>query len=591
MCAAIPHYFHPCIATAAHTSLPLWLPLAITQSFEEFSQSVATSADALTDKGIAGALLKVCAAANHCHCYHHPYLTLPCPLQIDADTLLYMFHTHVQAGGGGSTTKRVQLSQLRQIRSFIGRRFSDAATKYGASGISVMLVGDLNTGRPDASADSVNYEEMLDALKGSDTTRPRDLYKEKRGDVVSSSNCTEAVRSFLVAAGQTPCTLGSAIVRTGTVDFILGYEIVGGVETRRLTITTSDRIEPQSTLGNGLGGALGKDLSDHAMFTTTIDVTTSNTVTIVVTIIVLLVVIIALAVCVLSAMGKITVPMPASARVWLRQGRILLRKNLLMGIRNKRALVVQLAVPIVFLALLLLLQVALRANDRRAERIKVRLHSEPAAFPNIPRCVRGKGQDSCYTFAYTPSGIAEVDSLMAEVAADNGIPMSEVRSFKDSTTSDEWLDANRNTTQGVYHLTPTYATDGSGNRYIDSLDYIIQYNVTGFRVNRVSINNLEYLVGPMEVALDKVLVRRQYRRTRGMAEDGSDAGSDDLTLTVNTILYPHPELATVDVIGTQGPVFFLGCLMYSVLCVCGHVWSCVLLPLTSHSPTPPGSTL
>ena len=98
----------------------LWRHCAHAQAFEEFSR--ATGTDALSDKGIYGALIR-----------------------LDSDHLAYVFNTHVNAGRSPAV-KAVQLSQLRQIKDFMERRLREAISVYSSSDIAVYLMGDLNTG-------------------------------------------------------------------------------------------------------------------------------------------------------------------------------------------------------------------------------------------------------------------------------------------------------------------------------------------------------------------------------------------------------------------------------------------------------------
>ena len=98
----------------------------IEQTFEEYNRNI--GADALTDKGIFGALL-----------------------ELKSDTYAYVFNTHIQAGAT-ATSKPIQEAQLRQVKDFIVRRFKDAGNRYSTKEISVLLLGDLNTGYVGTSA-------------------------------------------------------------------------------------------------------------------------------------------------------------------------------------------------------------------------------------------------------------------------------------------------------------------------------------------------------------------------------------------------------------------------------------------------------
>ena len=51
----------------------------------------------------------------------------------------------------------------------------------------------------------------------------------------------------------------------------------------------------------------------------------------------------------------------------------------------------------------------------------------------------------------------------------SGIPASEVQSWATPDAADVWMDANRNRTQGVFHLRPTFGVDGDGSRVVTAL--------------------------------------------------------------------------------------------------------------------------
>ena len=115
-----------------------------------------------------------------------------------------------------------------------------------------------------------------------------------------------------------------------------------------------------------------------------------------------------------SYTGRLKINLPPTVKVYVRQTRILTRKNWLVGIRNRRAVAVQLLVPFIFLGLLYGLQFALSNNARLSEAISVRRHSQAERISAIPRCIVGPGGGPCFTFGYTPSGDPLLDAIMED---------------------------------------------------------------------------------------------------------------------------------------------------------------------------------
>lgn len=159
-----------------------------------------------------------------------------------------------------------------------------------------------------------------------------------------------------------------------------------------------------------------------------------------------------------------------------RQCGALLKKNLRLTCRNRRAMAVQICVPFIFVALLAVIQQSLLANERRKELRTARFHSDPVEFPRLLPC-SSNISPSCLTFGWVPANDTKINAIMEDIRVKFNLSHSEVRAFNTSDEADEYLSANPNSTQGIYKLTPTYSVN-NGQQVLQSLKYTIQYNTT-----------------------------------------------------------------------------------------------------------------
>ena len=284
------------------------------------------------------------------------------------------------------------------------------------------------------AAGQVSYSEMMTLLQGDDSAPPRDLYGETSPPPLTR-NCTSEL------ALETGCAIGVSSVFS-RIDYVLAFDVVGGVETKSVDLVSASYQNPQSSRGVGLAKSDGA-LSDHPIYSARVDVRSDLTALIVglsvlgVALLIaavlgfLMYVLVAARPAVWLCDGSLTavvelwprlhgrsytkrlvVHPPAIVSVYTRQARILLRKNWLVGVRNRRAILVQVLVPVVFLSLLFALQFALQNNARLSEAVSVRTSSDAEPVSLIPRCVVGPSDQPCYTFGYTPSGDPVIDALM-----------------------------------------------------------------------------------------------------------------------------------------------------------------------------------
>lgn len=498
-------------------------------AFEEFRSSAPGSTDAITDKGVMGALLRV-----------------------DDGNYLFVFNTHMQAGGGlpRDVLRQTQMSQVRQTREFIDKQMKAAMVERPGAEIGVVLVGDLNIRSDNTGA--VTFTEALAALGPEGTVT--EMYDALHDDLPTPNELNAAdifreLRNRFAAFfdGENDGESSSQDddgefdpdePLSSRVDYGFWLAEADGFKVRQLEVEEANVRAFTHPDSDVLPGGW---LADHLAyeFYVVVDETDVAGLAVGITIAVIVAVVLAAAFVRVYIQHK-PLPLPASWRAYGRQVKLMIKKNYLMNVRNKRGLILQLAVPALFVFLLFVLEFALQANEARAESQKVRRYSDSEDFPPIPHCVPGTihGLDSCTTFAWAPDNDPIVNELMEMVRVANNLDESDVMSFSSPLEADDYFLAHPNTTQGAYHVTAQYADDGSGD--FIGLNYTIQINSTVYRgASRERIQPAEYVMFPMQHALESAAL--EYLTTHGGASPESK-----ITLNGGQILMPHPQLRPVD---------------------------------------------
>jgi len=92
-------------------------------------------------------------------------------------------------------------------------------------------------------------------------------------------------------------------------------------------------------------------------------------------------------------------------------------------------------------------------------------------------------------------------------------------------------------------------------RGFTTCSYTIQYNDTLYWVNRARLQPRNYVVAPMVAALSAAVVNAEYASTTGRLPQ--------VGLHLNSLSFPHPDFAPINLVGSQGVQFILGCLMFN----------------------------
>lgn len=247
-----------------------------------------------------------------------------------------------------------------------------------------------------------------------------------------------------------------------------------------------------------------------------------------------------------------------------RQFVILFRKNWLLTKRNRRASLLQILVPFIFVLLLFLLQFGLEANARLSVQAKDIPVPSNDAIGSIPRCIPQIKGGSCYTFAWTSNDNATVFPIVERVRTKNNIPPSEVKFLPSEIDLDDFLFQNLNTTQGAFVLNYTLA---NGTNVYDLTLQINQTDVYDQNLNKIEFVN--YVQVPMQLSIEREIARQILMDgPQSMAEN--DPG---FIFQVNTRPFARPPLRTIDVISNNGPAFFFAALMFNFVIQLGQIVS------------------
>jgi len=252
-----------------------------------------------------------------------------------------------------------------------------------------------------------------------------------------------------------------------------------------------------------------------------------------------------------------------------QQFRALLRKNFILYKRNVGSTIVSLLVPILFIALLFLMQLAVQSNQRRNASIAVVRNASEEKINDIPRCVSGE-YGRCYTLGYTSNSDPNVVALINRIALQNNIPPEEIIGFKTEPEANLFLSQNKNSTQGLFHVIIDYGCNFNSapsaietcsaavhnQSEILSIKYAIQYNTSGFAVRGVVVNIAKYLVLPMQHAM--------HRAALSLFGNG-------VQFNISIMDFPHPAISPTNIVSTAGPFVIFGALMFNFVIQIGQL--------------------
>ena len=204
-----------------------------------------------------------------------------------------------------------------------------------------------------------------------------------------------------------------------------------------------------------------------------------------------------------------------------RQSIILTTKNYILLTRNRKSFITQLIVPLLFVAFLKLLQIAIALSANRGPDRGDLTFIAPIPIAAIPRCIPPVGQSTCITLVYTPGNSSIVTDLVNKVAIGNSIPTNEVKPFNTQNEVDDYL---VNNPQTVYSGVE-FKLDATG---LNIASYALQFNQSIVSTSG-SFNFSKVL--PLQRSIDEELMK-------------TFSGGKDFKYKPSVAQFPHPALSS-----------------------------------------------
>lgn len=232
-------------------------------------------------------------------------------------------------------------------------------------------------------------------------------------------------------------------------------------------------------------------------------------------------------------------------------------KNALVAWRNRRATILRLLAPFLFLLLALLIDRALRADSSTNDDFSdIR---RPASDPigPIPRCNEDLyiGKKPCIELVYSPDNVVTRD-LMGNVTTRNAKPIT-ARGFPSRAEVQRFLLANPDYAIGAVHFVfddeslPDPALQG----------FVVQTNTTIKNFKSTYQDPNKFVQLPLQSAVHREIARRQLLKTPATAPL-----ADQLSWYIGLKTFAHPTIATVSVLGqVLGPFVFAACMFSFVI--------------------------
>ncbi|WIA44552.1 hypothetical protein OEZ86_007282 [Tetradesmus obliquus] len=244
-------------------------------------------------------------------------------------------------------------------------------------------------------------------------------------------------------------------------------------------------------------------------------------------------------------------------------------KNALVAWRSRRSTAIRLSAPFVFLALALIVTLALNADVGLRERFVAQLPGQkaPDVIESIPNCGRdvyiaGK---QCLDFLYTPAGDPVVEALVASIRANNAppIPASRALGLQNRSQVDEYMMAHPDGALGAVHFT-VFSNQSVG--------YVLQSNGTVKYFKGSFQDPTGFFAVPMINAVGRAIAQLFANTTSSSSVSNSKY---NMSLTQSDMLqdaqwrprlgaFPHPSLESggMQLQGQVLAVFIFAALMF-----------------------------
>ncbi|MED6193393.1 ATP-binding cassette sub- A member 2 [Stylosanthes scabra] len=229
----------------------------------------------------------------------------------------------------------------------------------------------------------------------------------------------------------------------------------------------------------------------------------------------------------------------------LQQFTALLRKNLLLSWRNKRATLLQVLSPLFFMFLIFAIDKAIKAQYSNTTYYKSLSEPPLRPSPSIPPC-----EDKffvklpCYDFVWSGDQNPRIRTIAQAIMNNNPgrtIPPSKVKSFSDKAAVDEWLLNNPMHCPGALHFV---------ERSNSIISYGLQTNSTAVQKRGKYEDPTFAFQLPLQLAAEREIAR-------------SLIGDSNFSWNVFLREFAHPATAPFSAVASIGPAFFLAIAMFN----------------------------
>lgn len=238
-------------------------------------------------------------------------------------------------------------------------------------------------------------------------------------------------------------------------------------------------------------------------------------------------------------------PLKGASLMWA-QFKALTKKNFIMRGRAWKMNLLLITQAAMFIILTWIVDRAVLISNQRRPAFSSVKEALPVAVEGVPLCSDNmfmRIDEPCYTLLYAPKGIDMIDNLMNGVAQSNipEIPLSQIRSFANGSTMDDYLLEHPNTVIAAVDFAMDNPT---------SIGFSIQTNssVQWFK-GRFQDPNL-YAQLPVQVAVERQIFKLIAQEPK-------------VTWDVSVTPFPHPSSKSPSAIANFAPTFIFASMAFN----------------------------
>lgn len=237
-----------------------------------------------------------------------------------------------------------------------------------------------------------------------------------------------------------------------------------------------------------------------------------------------------------------------TVRTYLSATHVLIKKNVLLSLRDFTPLFVTLSSAFFSMLILYFSQISIDNGDGFAPEKFDTPDPVPKLLSTIPRCVPVTFDD-CWTIAYTPSNDQRVLRWIDQVAQRSQIPANEIIPIDDEDKLNQHFLDNPNRTQAAY----IFDNDSLDSYDAGNVRFIVQYNDT---------DQADFPIGETTFHTQVVLPTMIHTMNLVLMSELADKTVD---IALNTSAFPHPVIVSLDgdnqaldAFGQYGPLLTFG---------------------------------